>query len=304
MNVSLQPPRSAEDILQRLSDVFDELSPQLRRAAVYILDNPREVGVRSMRDLAVEASVRPNTLVRLAKQLGFDGYEALRDRFRDFVRTGLGGFPDRARWLQALAQQGGQTQVLGQMASATFANLEQMYQNQRVEELSEIADKMLAAERVFVLGLGVAFSLAHTFTYVARMAFDHVWQVPQQGSIAIDDVVGLNQNDLLLAMTFQPYRTETLEAVRLAKAKGVSIIGLTDSLGSPLSRLSDLALITPTHTPQYFQSNSAAAALLETLLAFLAAKGGDAAATRIEAFHRQRWDNGAYVLEPAAFETA
>ena len=50
-----------------------------------------------MREIAEAANVKPNTFVRMARQVGFDGYEDFRAPFRDAIRKGAVSFPDRAR---------------------------------------------------------------------------------------------------------------------------------------------------------------------------------------------------------------
>ena len=298
--MSLELPTSADAVLKRLTDEFEAFSAQLQRAARFIIDHPREVGVQSMRALAGRAEVHPNTLVRLAQAIGFDGYEAMRERFRDFmVSEGIGGFRDRARWLQEMAAHGGSAEVIAEMATATAGNLDAMWQRQEGAKLDRIADAILAAPRVYVLGMGSAYSLAHQFWYVARMAFEHIAPIPRHGSQPIDDVAWVKPEDVLVALTFQPYRSETMAAVRRAREIGCAIVGVTDSVTSPLARLSDHLLVSPTHTPQFFESHAAVTALLEGLVAILVSRAGDEASARIEAFHEQRLEAGIYE-EPAA----
>src|SRR5210317_1941490 len=95
-------PHSQEEVIERLLDEFDSLPGQLQLCARYIIDHPHEVGLQSMRTLAQDAEVHPNSFVRLARHLGFDGYESLRERFRDFVRGGIGSSPDRVQWLREM----------------------------------------------------------------------------------------------------------------------------------------------------------------------------------------------------------
>jgi DNA-binding MurR/RpiR family transcriptional regulator len=293
-------PRSAKEVLQTLTGGFVAFSPQLQRAARFIIDHPREIGVQSMRALAVKAEVHPNTLVRLAQQIGFDGYDALRERFRDFVvAEGLGSFRDRAEWLQEMAAHGGSAEVVAGMATATAQNVEAMWQRQDAAVLDAVAEAILAAPRAYVLGMGSAYSLAHQFWYVARMAFSHIQPIPRHGSQPVDDLAWAQPGDVLMTLTFQPYRSETMQAVRRAREIGCTVVGVTDSVTSPLARLSDHLLISPTHTPQFFQSHAAVTALLEGLIAILVARAGDEATARIEAFHKQRFAAGLYE-EPAS----
>ncbi|MFT5505726.1 MAG: DNA-binding MurR/RpiR family transcriptional regulator [Gammaproteobacteria bacterium] len=290
----IKPNLLQEDIIQHLLADFDNLPAQLQLCARYIIDYPHEVGLESMRTLATKAEVQPNSFVRLARHLGFDGYDSMRERFRDFVRAGIGSSPDRVKWLQQMDKEGGSTAIFGGMAEACLRNTEKMFEQLDVKDLDQAVDWMINARRVFVLGLGLAYPLAYNFWYVARMGFDHFVLTPRHGSLPSDDIIRMNDEDVLLAMTFQPYRSDTLSAVKLAKSKGARIIGITDSNASTLCREADIGLIAPTHTPQYFHSNTAVIALLESLCALLVVRGGDAASQSIESFHSARWEANIY----------
>ncbi|MEM7289813.1 MAG: silent information regulator protein Sir2, partial [Pseudomonadota bacterium] len=58
-------------VLERLAGELDELTPEVRKAATYVLENPDDIGVSSVREIAKAARVKPNTLVRMARQVGF-----------------------------------------------------------------------------------------------------------------------------------------------------------------------------------------------------------------------------------------
>jgi DNA-binding MurR/RpiR family transcriptional regulator len=291
--------KTAKQVTQALTQVFPDLPPALQAAARFIIDNPREVGLQSMRSLAAKASVHPNAFVRLARLIGFEGYDDLRERFRDFlVSDDLGGFGDRARWLQQLAAKGGTAEILSEMAGAVADNLERGFVKQDPKHLEAVCDAILGARLVYIAGVGTAYSLAQQFWYVARMAFDNMLPVPREGSQPIDDLAHVGADDLLIALTFQPYRMETMAAVRLAKRRGAKVIGISDSITSPLAREADEVLVCPTSTPQFFQSQAAVTALLESLIAVLVGRAGEEARLRIEAFHEQRLAAGIYEENP------
>ena len=214
------PPQSQESIVARLLEIFNDLPPQLQVAARFIIDHPHEVGVQTMRSLANEIDIHPNSFTRLARTLGFDGYESMRERFRDFVRAGTGSSSDRAKWLQAMAKKGGSTKVLGSLAQACLDNTEQMFRQQSAADMDNAVEVMLNAHRVHVVGVGLAYSLAYNFWYLARIPFDHFVLTPNQGTLLSDDLMHLNKNDCVVAMTFQPYRNETLNALRFANTNG------------------------------------------------------------------------------------
>ncbi len=288
-------PDTQEAVLERLLADFDRLPTQLQITARFIIDHPREVGVRTMRSLAGQAGVHPNSFVRLARHLGFSGYDDMRERFRDFVRGGAGSFRERARWLQSMAGQGGSAAVSGEMAAAVLANIEQLYQGGQLKAMERAVRWMSGAKRVYVVGVGSSYALAYNFWYVARMMYPQFILIPRHGSLPMDDILHVGRRDVLFAMTFQPYRSEIIEVLRFAQQRGARTIGLSDSKASPVYREAGLGLFAPTHTPQFFHSNSATTALLETLCALLASGGGDQVLTEIEAFNERRWRSGIYL---------
>ena len=245
-------PDSQEGVIKQLLSDYDELPRQLQIAARFIIDHPREVGMQTMRSLAGQAGVHPNSFVRLARHLGFGGYDEMRERFRDFVRGGAGSSRERARWLQSMALAGGGAAVSGEMASAILGNVESLFQDGQLKAMEKAVAWMRDADRVYVVGLGSSYALAYNFWYVARMMDPRFILIPRHGSLPMDDVMHIGSADVLFAMTFQPYRTEVLDVLQFAAGRQSRTIGLSDSKASPVFREAALGLHAPTHTPQFF----------------------------------------------------
>ncbi len=286
-----------QPVVDRLLDNLPAMSPQLRKAARYVLDNQHEVGMTSIRDLADSADVKPNTLVRMARAVGFDGFDDFREPFRQALRERREDFPDKARWLQEVAHSGRHGRLLGEMAAAAFDNIQELYTAFTADQVKVAADAIVGARTTYVLGVGVGYSLAHNFAYLAGMALDRVLAIPQDGSLPIDGITRAGPDDVLLAMTFQPYRREVVDAVEFASERGLSVIGLSDSISSPILRFADHPFCIPTDSPQFFTSTVGTAAFLETLMAFVIAEADAEAVERIEQFHARRRDVGVYWTE-------
>jgi len=77
-------------------EAYDVLPPQLQTAARYMLDRPDDVALLSMREQARRAGVPPATMTRLAKRLGLDGYDSVRELYAGAVRAGTLGFAGKA----------------------------------------------------------------------------------------------------------------------------------------------------------------------------------------------------------------
>ena len=285
------------EVLEALAADLTSLTPETRKAAAYVLENPNDVGVSSIREIADAANVKPNTFVRMARSIGFDGYEDFREPFREEIRRGVVSFPDRARWLQSLSKGGKLDGLYADMAASAIANIEQTYAACDAAQMKAAADAIVEARTAYILGVGINHNLARSFTYLADMALDNVRTVPRDGSLAVDDIARAGPGDVLLAITFKPYRSEVVEAVEVAREQGVTIIGISDSPASPIIAGSEHGFVVQTDTPQFFTSVFATGAMLETLMAFVIADASPDVIANIDRFHARRHALGIYRAE-------
>lgn len=281
-------------ILERLSDEWDALTPEAQKAAKYVLENPQDVGVSTVREIAQAAQVKPNTIVRMARAVGFEGYDEFRAPFRDAIRRGAVSLPERARWLQDIRKQGDLGGLYADMVDAALRNVTETFSGITAEQLQAAAEEIWNSRRVYTLGVGVNNANARNFTYLASTGMVQFHAIPRAGSTAIDDIAWADHQDVLIAITSAPYRKEVVETARLAKEQGVSIIAMTDSLASPIARIANHTFITQVDTPQFFPSSVSLIAVLETLLSFVISVASDEIVDRVDTFHKRRHALGLY----------
>lgn len=297
MNVSIIPYDENPDLKAVLGQILEsmrEMTPQLRIAAQFALDHPNDIGVGSIREIADAAGVTPNTLVRMARATGFGGYEEFREPFREALRAPRDRFPDRARWLQSIARRGAHGPLHRDIAAQTLGNIEALFATISTARIKDAADHVVDSRVTYVLGVGVLNALAQNFAYLARMALDRIVAIPRPGSLAADDLAAAGPRDVLIAMTFHPYRTEVIEAARMAHEQGVRVIAIADRPSAALFRYADHPFVVPVETPQFFTSTVAVTSLLETIMAFVVADAEPEVIAAVEAFHRRRHEAGVY----------
>jgi len=281
-------------VLDRLTEEWDALTPEAQKAARYVLENPQDVGISTVREIAEAAKVKPNTFMRMARQVGFEGYDDFREPFRDAIRRGTVSFPDRARWLQDISKSGELGGLYADLLGAAIRNLEETFAGIGAEDLKVAAQVIWASRNVYTLGVGVNNANARNFTYLASTGMKQFHAIPRPGSVATDDLAWADGRDVLIAITCRPYRKEVVEAVRIAREQGVSVIGISDSPASPIILASDYGFIVAADTPQFFPSSVSTIALLETLLSFVIAVSSDEIVARVEKFHKRRHQLGIY----------
>lgn len=116
------------DLMAKLKTLYEQLPRQERLAAGFVLDHPQEVAVMSMREQSRIADVPPSTMTRLAKRLGFGGYDELRDVFIATIRRQGLEYESRVPGLVAMKKTQGEDSLLRDLAGTTLAHIESLCQ--------------------------------------------------------------------------------------------------------------------------------------------------------------------------------
>src|SRR5580693_8540294 len=132
-------------LTERIIETFDAMSVQLQTGARYVLDRPRDVALLSMREQARQAGVQPATMTRLAKHLGMDGYDDVRELYASAVREGDLGFAGKAG-VQVVSQKlRGDKALAAEMLKSIGAQIERLATPERLDSLVAAARALASA---------------------------------------------------------------------------------------------------------------------------------------------------------------
>jgi len=288
-----------DTVQDRLTKVRPTLPPQLRRAATYMLENPGEVATQSMRKVASAAEVALPNFARLAKAIGFETYNELRDVYRERVQ--LGGpvaYRERAMNLQSSGADRGIEAVWSSFRDAAFASIKSVFDHIDATLISAIAEELHKRRRIYLAGMQASHPFVRYLSYIAGMASPSIFLVGREGSVLADDLADLGENDAIICLAITPCARVTVEVAEIARQRGAFVVGITDSRASPLAALSDKILLTPTESPMFFESYIGSTAIIEMLIGFYVIGEGPSALRRIERIEADRrrlgeyWDEG------------
>jgi DNA-binding MurR/RpiR family transcriptional regulator len=281
------PPAALATIARR----YPDLPPRLQRAARFIVENPDQIAVRSMREIARRAEVAPATMVRLARALDFADYDALRDVFIRRVEAAATAHAPRAQALQSNERSG--VKLVEHLATAQAAAVQSAATNPEAE-IAAFVRALANARTVAFLGLRASHAIAFHFAYVYGLLRDNGRLLDDRGGALRDHAARLSRGDALIAISLAPYTRATVEAVEAAEQRGASILALTDSAVSPIAHRARHVLLFGADGPSFFSTMVGALALAEILVARLAASGGRAVIARLERTDAALRDGGAY----------
>ncbi|GGW59913.1 MULTISPECIES: MurR/RpiR family transcriptional regulator [Halomonadaceae] len=289
-----RPAPDLESVHRQLAEHYAKLSPQLKRAASYVLEHPTEMAFQSVRKTAQAASVTPSTLVRLAKRLGFESYESFREVFQSAVQAAPVELSGRASRLKQQVRNP-QEALFVEVGDAAFDNIGRLFTADNQARVKDAAERILAARRVAVIGFRDTFACAYHFAYVGRIAMPDVTLIRGQEGGLLTELAPFDEQDVVVAFGFEPYCAETVKALEIARANGVQAIVVTDTLRSPLVPGASVTFTVANATPHFFPSLLSAITLSEAILAECVAVGPDQLVDNVASFERRMRQLGAYV---------
>jgi DNA-binding MurR/RpiR family transcriptional regulator len=263
-------------------EAFDILSPQLKAAARFMLDRPDDVALLSMREQARRAGVPAATMTRLAKRLGLEGYEQVRELYAGAVRNRGLGFAGKAGEQVETQKLRGEKALARDMATALSQQLASLAEPAALERLAEAATRLHAARRIYCLGLRSCHVAAWHFHYMLSLLGDKTVMLDDAGGTGLDAIRDAGGEDVLLAASVEPYARATIDGARYAAERGVPVVALTDSQVSPLARLASASILVPIASPSFFHTMTPLLAVAEILAALLAGRGGGKALAALE----------------------
>ncbi|MEE8371271.1 MAG: MurR/RpiR family transcriptional regulator [Sphingomonadales bacterium] len=266
--------QNLNDIREQISVAFDSMSANHRRIAVYLLDHPDEVALSSMREIAGRLNIDPSAFVRFAKKLSFSGYSELREVFRDELKSARTGYMERARQIQKKGRQDKIGGLVSDLRLSSEANLDQLFEQNKLELIKAAADDMLKARNIYVVGMRSCFPVAFALHYSCRMIRRRVYLGDGLGGTFADGMRGIGSDDLFVVIGTHPYSRDTVLAADYAAGCGARILALTDSELSPLAAKADYKLIFGHKGPLILGTIVPAIALVEALVAVMIAGGG------------------------------
>jgi DNA-binding MurR/RpiR family transcriptional regulator len=262
-------------LTEQIIKTFDDMPAQLQAGARYVLDRPRDVALLSMREQARQAGVQPATMTRLAKRLGMDGYDDVRELYAAAVRDGGFGFAGKAG-VQVVSQKlKGDKALAADMLKSIGKQIDLLAAPASLERLAAAAKALASARRIYCLGLRSSHSVAWHLHYVLSLVGDRSIHLDGIASTGADALARATSRDVLLVASVMPYTRLTIELAEYAVEQSIAVVAITDSEVAPLAQMAQHVVIVPTESPSFFHAMSPAFAVAEVLGAVIAGRGGD-----------------------------
>jgi len=205
------------------------------KVAEYILANPSEVIHMTITQLAENIGISEATITRFCKKLDLSGFQSLK----------IGLASDLYDPLESVYNEVHTEDSIDVIANKIFQDIHEALQDTlkiiNPKALEQAITAVLAAKCIVAYGTGgsasVASEVEHRFIRFGISVRAYADQDMQVISASL-----LHSGDVVIAISHTGSNQAVLEAVKIAKENGATIIGITSYIKSPLSNVSDIIL--------------------------------------------------------------
>jgi DNA-binding MurR/RpiR family transcriptional regulator len=276
------PPGEPIDVPALIRTRLDELSPNDRRVATWLLEHPLEASLETADSLARKAGVSKAAVVRFGTRLGFGGYAGLHEA----IARGA---------IERLARHEGERSaprghVLDRWQAAALESVEATRRLNRDEAFDRAAAALDDERgRTYVCGLRTSSALAEYGFFLLNPLLANVQAVEVGAMTLADTLIGVGPEDRLLAITFRRHAKLTLEVIDYFHAARAAVVLVTDDPALSAARAGDHVLACQRQSAGLFGTGVGGLFLIEALAAAVAERVEERGGSRLGRVERL-WD--------------
>ncbi|MEW6266988.1 MAG: MurR/RpiR family transcriptional regulator [Thermodesulfobacteriota bacterium] len=254
-------------ILEKIKRRMHEFTPRQRIVAEYMLHHPESLAFMSIMEMAEKVHASEATIVRFCNTLGYDGYASLTGEVRQAIQLDF-GLVDRfklGRIVRSQAKPESDGSLFSRIIASEIENLVNLSQSIRVSHFHACVDRMLAADRICVIGCMASDGLArHLYNMLGKI-------LPDVDCVTNHDVASslalrrLTKASVTFLLSFPRYPRVSLELARTAAEQGSFIVAITNSHMSPAVQLADMAFYVSVNVPSFVDAYAAPVAFINAL---------------------------------------
>lgn len=233
-------PESISELLARLDRQTANMPKRLRQCAEYLRVNINLVAVTTVADMASAAGVAPSAFMRFCQALGFSGYSEMQALLRSEYTQSRPDYAERLSDLRARGEHGS-ARLLADFVEAGHKSLIALSNMENMDQLARVVDRLAQARTLHLVGMRRAYPVVCYMGYMLQKM--GIPCVVHTGAAGLELSAAIHPEDLVFAVTFSPFASETRSLVETAHRAGTPVLLLTDSADCPLGEIAEAQLI-------------------------------------------------------------
>ena len=272
-----------DDILSILQAKLHTFSKGQRAIASFILESYDKAAFMTASKLGKIANVSESTVVRFAVELGYDGFPSMQKAMQEMVLNRL----TSVQRIGVANDRIGDQDVISMVLQSDIEKLRKTSETLDRNMFRSAVNTLLGARRIYVLGVRSTAALANFLGYYLTYMFDNVHVVTTSGTGEMfEKLAGVGPGDAVVAFSFPRYSTATLKGAQFCHSVGAKVIGITNSVVSPLAESCDQVLVAKSDMVSLVDSLVAPLSVVNSLIVALAAEREQSLAKTFDTLER------------------
>lgn len=251
-----------KDLMKVIQMNFTRLSKGQKIIAEYIMSNYDKAAFMTASKLGEVVGVSESTVVRFATSLGFSGYPSLQSALQELIKNKL----TTVQRLSMSDNYSNNEVGLKKILRTDMENIKATIDDMNVETFEKVVDSILEARRIYILGLRSSTALADYLGFYLGILVDDVKVVKTGTSDVFEQILRVTKDDLVIGISYPRYSRRTLDVLKYVKGQQCKIVGITDSLVSPIANIADYTLIARSNMLSFVDSLVAPMSLINALI--------------------------------------
>lgn len=242
--------KDSKHLISNIQSQYTRLSKGQKLIAQYILNNYDKVAFMTACKLGETVGVSESTVVRFANALGYSGYPKLQAALQELIKNKL----TTVQRVEMAHDYSDDFAILNKVLKSDIDNIRSTLEEIDERAFKEASNKLLRARKIYILGMRSSFVVAQDLGFYLDIILDNVHIIRMDMGDAFEQIVRINEEDVIVAISFPRYSKKSYQIVNYAKEKGAHVISLTDSLFAPVASLADNTLLVKSNMASFVDS--------------------------------------------------
>ncbi len=222
--------------------LYDDMGKSEKRVADWLFSHSGEVLPYSITDLASMCDSSEATIVRFSKRLGVSGYQEL--------KIVLAQETDKKVISPRITEGDDCFEIFEKVCNDAYMSLERTKKTLSAEAMTKAAKAISASRRVVLIGLGSSAAVATDASnkFLRAGCASSSYTDTHMQAIAISQ---LKTGDTVIGISQSGTSKDIVDGLRAAREHGATTISITSRERSPITRQSDIVLLTDTEETRH-----------------------------------------------------
>jgi DNA-binding MurR/RpiR family transcriptional regulator len=228
-----------EQYTDKIRKIYNNMTKRQKMIAKHMMDFPKDVALQTAKQIGKTCGASETTVIRLCYTLGYSGYSELQKEIQTSLiedttsaTNPLDNFRDMSHTLK-------DTNLIQYVMEQDNAYVKATLEDIDFKQYHTAVQKLIEADNRIVIGFRSSYGPASWLMFALNIVIGNTTQYRGEIEDANYLLSKVDENTVVVAISFPRYVQETFSFVKAAKKKGACIVAITDDRLSPVGQYAD-----------------------------------------------------------------